>query len=74
MIIIPRWQRLVCILMALGALAGIFTQIQNGAPLELENGYLVFKLVAGMGGIFLFSYVAVRGTVPFREKRIGDDV
>jgi len=70
---IPKWQRIFSALLAVGALVGIFSQVQNGVALELGNSYLLFKLVAGMVGVFLFSCIAIRGSLPFRQKRTGNN-
>ena len=70
---VPKWQRLICGLMAIGAFAGMFSQIQNGVSFELESSYLIFKLIAGMIGLYFFSHIAVRGSLPFRQKRIDHD-
>ena len=69
----PTWQRIFCAVLTIGATAGIFSQFQNGISIELENSYLIFKLIAGLVGVVLFSCIAIRGSLPFRQKRIGHD-
>lgn len=66
----PVLQRLFCALFAIGILVGVITQFQNGLDLELENSYQLFKLFFAMIGLFFISYIAVRGSLPFRENRV----
>ena len=60
----PIWQRIFCAALAVGAAIGVIGQFRAGVPLELTNGYTIFKLIFGMIGICLFTYIAFGRSFP----------
>ena len=67
----PTWQRVFAGLLSLGVLLSVIAQFVAGISPELEDSFTLFRLVAALFGLYLFSSIALTGFLPrwFLVKR-----